>query len=317
MILDSTAYIRTLGWLGEVVAAGDAAWIERPLPWGDRDARGSWPYQSLPSEALLQGLCEPEAMTGRRCLTWTGVIRPDAGLTMDVNARLKTLAACCPLHWRPLKEHLGHVPDRAPARQRYSARTRRRLREAHRQLRVELEPFDDRHLCLATWQEALRRLRNIPHASSPTASHFAGLARLAAQQPSALSAITLRHRTDGSLCGVCLGAREDGDSPSWHAHSLLCDAQARRAFGAYALFDAAIECFGAVPIWWGGQPATAQGSGVWLFKQRFSNLSAPAHLLSLDLDPMRLREIRARRPLYVWLPDYRAPAVEMDDESRL
>ncbi|MTW23241.1 hypothetical protein [Allochromatium palmeri] len=311
VMLDSPAYFRTLGWLGKTSTTGEAAWLERPLPWGDWDARGSWPYQSLPSETLLQRLYEAEAANGQRLLTWTGVIRPDQGLAKDVNDRLKRLASHCASCWRPLKEHLGHVPDRPSARQHYSARTRRRLREAQRQLQVELEPLSEQHRCIATWQEALRRLRGIPRASSPDAAHFEGLIQLATEYPTALPTITLRHRSDGTLGGLCLAVQDASDSPSWHLHSLFCDARARKSFGAYTLFDTAIECWGAEPIWWGGQPATAEGVGIWRFKQRFSNASAPAHLLCLELDPTRLREIRASRPLYAWLPDYRDPVLEL------
>ncbi|WP_201223674.1 hypothetical protein [Halochromatium roseum] len=57
--------------------------------------------------------------------------------------------------------------------------------------------------------------------------------------------ITLRHRADNALCGLLLALHDRGEPSAWHAHSLLCDADARRAFGAYALFDAAIEHVGA------------------------------------------------------------------------
>lgn len=272
MILDRPAYVRTLGWLGQVVSAGDAAWIERPLPWGDWDARGSWPYQSLPSIDLLKRLSKVR-------------------------------------QWQPLKPHLCHRPDRPAARDGYSRRTRRRLHEAHQRLRVEREVLDQRHHTMARWQAQLQAARGIPQASSPDREHFMQLIALAAHDPREIAVITLRHRADNVLCGLLLALHDRGEPSAWHAHSLLCDSDARRAFGAYALFDAAIEHFGAEPIWWGGQPASAEG--VWRFKQRFSNASAPAHLMCLELDPERLQAVRLKRPGYRWLPDYRNPEVEM------
>ncbi len=315
MILDRPAYVRTLGWLGQVVCAGDAAWIERPLPWGDWDARGSWPYQSLPSIDLLEGLSgvrqrhQGSELDSRRLLTWTGVIRPDAVLDAAFEDRLAASATQSNWQWQPLKPHLCHRPDRPAARDGYSRRTRRRLHEAHQRLRVEREVLDQRHHTMARWQAQLQAARGIPQASSPDREHFMQLIALAARDPREIAVITLRHRADNVLCGLLLALHDRGEPSSWHAHSLLCDSDARRAFGAYALFDAAIEHFGAEPIWWGGQPASAEG--VWRFKQRFSNTSAPAHLMCLELDPERLQAVRLKRPGYRWLPDYRNPEVEM------
>ena len=163
---------------------------------------------------------------------------------------------------------------------------------------------------LSTWQEDVRRARGIPHASSPDAAHFAGLERVGDGDATTVCVIALRHRRDHALCGAIVALR-GGDPPGWHAHSALCAADAREGFAAHLLFDAALDVWGRDPIWWGGQPAGAAGAGVWRFKQRFANHSAPAHLLSIDLDPEGLQEVRGRLPTSPWLPDYRDPAAEM------
>ncbi len=113
------------------------------------------------------------------------------------------------------------------------------------------------------------------------------------------------------MCGALLLVGLGGAERSWHAHSLLSLPEARAEFGTYLLFAAAIDHLGTHPIWWGGQPAGANGAGVFQFKQRFANVSAPAHLLSIDLRPDALAKVRATRTGYAWLPDYRNPLDEM------
>jgi len=83
----------------------------------------------------------------------------------------------------------------------------------------------------------------------------------------------------------------------------------------YLLFDSALDLFRDWPLWWGGQPSSAASNGIWIFKSRFANDSAPVQLLSLDLDLEGLRFIRAKVPLSRWLPDYRDPSREMSSSG--
>lgn len=312
MIFDRHDYVQTLRWLGEPRAAGAVAWIERPVAEGGWDARGSWPYGSLPDTALVDALCHrgEEPGCARSLLTWTGVIRPDGAAAPSVACRLETIAERRPVHCRVLKDHLAHLPDRPCARAGYSSRTRRRLQEARGVFDVIAGPIRGHAAALAGWQETVRRARGIPRASSPDAEHFAGLERLGGGVATDVCLIALHRRHDRALCGGLVAVRGD-DSPVWHAHSALCDAEARRGFGAYLLFDTALDVFGDGPIWWGGQPSGSGGPGVWRFKQRFANHSAPVHLACIELDPDGLRAIRSKMPRTSWLPDYRDPAAEM------
>lgn len=312
MMFDRPDYVQTLHWLGSPQVAGNTAWIERPVAGGGWDARGSWPYGSLPGNTLLDALDQRSTHAGgaRSLLTWTGVVRPDCEPEPHLAMGLRMLAARRPLHWRVLKDHLAHLPNRPSARAAYSLRTRRRLREATDRFEIEVGPLREHATALAAWQDDVRHARRIPHTSSPDASHFAGLERLGRDAATAVCVIAVRHRHNHELCGAIVAVRS-GSPSGWHAHSALCSAAARGGFAAYLLFDTAIDVWGRDPVWWGGQPAGAAGAGVWRFKQRFANHSAPAHLLSIDLDPEGLREVRAQRPSSPWLPDYRDPAVEM------
>lgn len=143
------------------------------------------------------------------------------------------------------------------------------------------------------------------------AGPFFRLHRIAMETPECLRAIELRRRNDRALRAVFLLIKESGPNVSWHAHSLMSLDDARRCYGTYRLFIAAIDHLGRDPIWWGGQPAGLNGPVVFRFKQRFSNASAYASLVSIDLHPERLDAVRASYPLHTWLPDYRDPQDEM------
>ena len=302
MLFDDAGYMATLNWIGDPVSRNTGAYLARRIPGSPHwDARGSWPYQSAPDpEALHAMAARPDEVSGRRApLTWTGVIRPDRSLPEAPGAGLST-------HVRPLKSHLWHDPGATPAGANYSARTRRRLRHAGSVFDVRMRAFRDQWLAMSVWQDRLARRRNIPTVSSPDAAHFRGISRL---QPG-LTCIELRDRADGRLRGGLLFAFAS-DTGAWHAHSCLVDEGVREAFGSFLLYDTALERLGGRPIYWGGQPSGANGAGVFRFKQRFSNASAMAYLMSIDIARRELERLRASRPAYAWVPDYRNPGDEL------
>ncbi|HQL00444.1 MAG TPA: hypothetical protein PK090_06705 [Smithellaceae bacterium] len=314
LLYDTPEYFHALNWLGKPQASDHFAYVLRELPWGDIDARGSWPYQTFPDDAHIDKLTSGILFDGVKPLiplTWTGVIRPDFPVD-ELNQRLLNLKNRHRVHCTPLKSHLGHLPGVSPAHKSFSARTRRRLSLAEKTFFVDVgSSLTEIYEALGAWQDELRVERGIPRCSSPDQDHFAGLHRIAIKTPECLLAIELRRRSDRALRAAFLLTKESGRNTSWHAHSLLSREDARRCFGTYLLFVAVIDHLGCDPIWWGGQPAGLNGPGVFRFKQRFSNASAYAHLVSIDLHPERLRAVRASYPLHAWLPDYRDPQEEM------
>ena len=307
-------YYSTLAWLGRPVVDARVSFVKRRLPWGDVDARGSWPYQSIPTETQIKEL-QAAAWT-ELPLTWTGVIRPDCPAS-EISQRARSLEVIRPVQWLELKPHLCHLPQDEPASHRFSLRTRRRLAEAEGHFRIDISfSLDQAFEMIASWQEELHRARTIPNCSSPDRMHFSQLNELSSRIPGCICLITIRRRSNQEPQGALLLTRDTGPCPSWHAHSLLSTPDARRFFGTYLLMAAAIDHLGHDPIWWGGQPAGSTGSGIFRFKQRFSNGKAPAHLLSIDLQPERLSAVRAVQPTYNWLPNYRNPQEELRHQSR-
>jgi hypothetical protein len=120
----------------------------------------------------------------------------------------------------------------------------------------------------------------------------------------------LRDRLTDTACGALVLLRSD-DPSGWHAHSALCSGEARLHFVLYLLFDLALDLCRDSPFWWDGQPSSAAGNGIWTFKSRFANDSAPVPLPSFDLDLDALSLIRAKEPLGPWLPDCRNPSREL------
>jgi len=304
LFFDTSDYLDTLGWLGTAVHSSHGSTILRPATPDLKDARGSWPYQSPPSSTLLTSLAHEKL-----ALNLTAVIRPDISeraLESALHAPRKQFA----LTLRPLKDHLCHKAARPPARDSYSARTLRRLDEAGRIFTVQREVFDRSHLTIALWQERIRLRRNVPHISSPDAAHFAALAELPTPVKDAMACITLRRRKGGTLAGIFL-TMQDTATGSWHAHSALSEEAAIREYGNYLLFDGAIEILKGQDLWFGGAPGGANGAGVFRFKQRFANHSAPAHIISVDLDSKRLDSLRAEYGCFDFLPNYRDPRAEL------
>jgi hypothetical protein len=171
-LFDKIEYFETLKWLGKSEHYAQGSLINRSLPYGMQDARGSWPYQSLPTLPFLN-----EVAKSQKVVNTTTVIRPD--LSSDkcnhVIANIKQHYTCTLL---PLKEHLCHNASLTPAREAYSSRTNKRINLAKKELSVQRETFSNNHMVIAYWQKELQQIRNIPYISSPDKAHFSLLSRL-------------------------------------------------------------------------------------------------------------------------------------------
>ena len=303
LAFETAHYFETLGWLGRGLDTPHGSALLRRFGTGHWDARGSWPYQAFPSVLLLDELRQAPDYAP---LTYTTVIRPDIGADIAATAlaeiRRRFTAEC-----RALKPHLGHRPDLPHCRDHYSRRTRRRLEHAARLFSIECGPLTPEHAVLSTWQDRIRARRSIDEASSPDAGHFAGLIAAYADRRDELACLTLRWRKTGEVAGAFLFFADVGGE-SWHAHSFLVDDAARAEFGTFCLFDAALDLLGDRDLWFGGAPSGENGAGVFAFKQRFSNASAEACILCVDLNEPALRHVRATSGVFPWLPNYREQA---------
>jgi hypothetical protein len=302
LLFDSSRYIDQLGWLGRTIATPAGSVLLRRFGGFRWDARGSWPYQSLPTIAQLRALRDLSAYMP---LSFTTAIRPDTdpGAT---EAGLATIRGQFRAEYRALKVHLGHSPLRPPARDAYSRRTRRRLNHAAGVFFVAREDLTVEHAVMAGWQRRVKELRSIADASSPDPAHFAGLIASFGGRNETTACVALRRRDAGTLAGVFL-LFADLSKRSWHAHSFLMDPDALRDFGSYLLFDRTLEILGERPVWFGGAPSGGNGDGVFVFKRRFANVTGQAHILSVDLNDAGLAKVRSDFRTYSWLPDYRVP----------
>ncbi len=299
ILFDKPEYVSALTWLGEPLHFGNESVLMRQLPQGLVDARGSWPYQSLPSAELIGWLRHL-----RQPLSLTWVISPDVP-NSEIEAFHTDMQSTLVL----LKAHLCHRASGVPAWQRYSARTRRRLDLAAKSLVVTREIFPAAPDVVTAWQNKLRDRRRIPKVSSPDHAHFKGLFEIARQSDD-VAFFSLRWRNHGGYCGVFLACRDETKG-TWHAHTALVDDQARPIFGMYLLFDTVLRTLAGSDIWLGGAPNSPNGLGVYRFKQRFANNHAPAKLLYVELDPRAANRVRAQHGTYAFIPDYRNPDVEL------
>lgn len=299
---DHPTYVKTLSWLGKPIVTEFDAVISRPFHSLYHDLRGSWPYQSMPGVDQIARIAQ-----STDALSYTFVLRPDID-EKCFQTNVEKIRAVFTTDVRELKAHLGHVPDRTAARSQYSERTILRLIEAEKIFQVEREPIASSCAQLSVWQDRIAVLRQIPRTSSPDSAHFKGLATAEHSENMETAAMTLRWRRSGNLAGVFLLFR--GTDGSWHAHSFLVEPEAMKSHGTHILFDQSVNQFGAQPIWFGGAPAGPSGQGVFQFKKRFSNISRPARIVSVDLDTHRLAKVRAEFGTHAWLPNYRNPAAE-------
>ncbi len=302
LLFDTPRYIDLLGWLGRIVVTPAGRAVLRRFDGSHWDARGSWPYQSLPAIEQLQALRD---LAGFAPLSLTAVIRPDTDPEVAATG-LATIRKQFRTEFRPLKRHLGHSPARPPARDGYLRRTRRRLDHAAGVFSAEREDLSADHEVMSGWQCRLKALRSIADASSPVPAHFSGLIAAFGGRNETSACVVLRRRDSGALTGVFLFF-SDISGRSWHAHSFLVDAGALRDFGAYLLFDRAIDILGERPVWFGGAPSGENGMGVLTFKRRFANMTGQAQILSVDLQDAGLAKVRSNHRTFSWLPDYRAP----------
>lgn len=302
LLFDNPRYFDLLGWLGRPVASPAGSAVLRRFDGFHWDARGSWPYQSLPSIEQLQALRD---LPGFAPLSFTAVIRPDTDPEVS-GVALEAIREHFCTEFRTLKVHLGHSPALPQAREAYSRRTRKRLNHAASVFFVEREDMFLDHEVISRWQYRLKEWRSIADSSSPDSGHFAGLIEVFGRQKETNACVVLRRRDSGALAGVFLFF-SDLSKRSWHAHSFLVDAGALRDFGSFLLFDRAIEILGDRTVWFGGAPSGGNGNGVFNFKRRFANFSGQAHILSVDLNDAELEKVRSNYRNFPWLPNYRAP----------
>lgn len=303
LAFDDPAYIESLSWLGQPRLIGGIAAVARAFGPSHHDLRGSWPYQSMLSFDQIAKVAD----TGRG-LSYTIVVRPDVDGN-QIERELGMIGSRFAVTHRILKKHLSHLPDSPPARQRYSGRTKLRLAEAEAIFSVEQEAIGPSHRILSEWQDRLAVLRHIPRISSPDLAHFQSLVQAGMKNLLDISAMTLRWKRSGTIAGIFLLLA--GADRTWHGHSFLVEPDAIKNHGTYMLFDRTITTLGDRPIWFGGAPAGPNGQGVFNFKERFSNASSPARIVSIDLDRQALERVRAQSGTFAWLPNYRDPAVEI------
>ncbi len=302
-LFDRPEYINSLKWLGTPWHHPAGSVVLRRAPLGMIDARGSWPYQSVLSEELVAAL---QRVNGLLTLTCVSAPSTQAAVIEACGDKLRSVVL-------PLKEHLCHRAKAPPAWESYSARTNRRLDLAREELVVTQEIFVPPPEIIAEWQETLRCRRRIAHSSSPDLAHFRGLRDIGLTS-SDIVCLTLRWRRNGTACGVFL-AGHDPANGAWHAHTALACADARAAFGMYLLFDEAIRVFRHSDLWLGGAPGGENGQGVYRFKQRFANYAAAAYILSIELDPLAVEQVRKHTGIHTFLPDYRDPKIELRYED--
>lgn len=303
LAFDQARYIDSLSWLGQPRSLGEMAAIECPFGETYHDLRGSWPYQTLPPADRIAQIAAAD-----RALTYTLVVRPDVD-EGRITGQLNAIGDHFAFTHRVLKAHLAHLPDRPPARHGYSGRTRLRLAEAETIFSVEREAIGPSHRVLSEWQDDLAVLRQIPRISSPDRVHFESLIQLGMTGELDIAAMTLRWKRSGVIAGIFLLLA--GADRSWHGHSFLVEPEAIKKNGTYLLFDRTMTSLGDRPLWFGGAPAGPNGQGVFHFKERFSNASSPARIVSIDLDPRALERVRSDVGTFAWLPNYRNPAHEI------
>lgn len=303
LAFDYFCYVKSLSWLGKPREIGGLATIEREFGPNHCDLRGSWPYQSLPTLHQVQMLADNTS-----ALSYTFVVRPDV-VQHKLSSEIKRISVDFSTVNKQLKDHLACMPNGNYPWDNYSKRTKQRLSKASTKFIVRREIISFEHNALSEWQRRLSSYRNIPKISTPDANHFEGIIQLGMDKKLNVCPMTLRWKENGSLAGLfILLSGQDG---SWHAHSFLVKPEAISEHGAYLLFETTVKELWGKPIWFGGAPAGANGTGVFNFKKRFSNYSLPAHIVSIDLRPKDLDRIRNETGKFNWLPDYRDPKTEL------
>lgn len=302
-LCDLPEYIDSLSWLGTPVQYNKEAVIKRELQYSMCDARGSWPYQSLPPISLLDELSINDI------INLTVVIKPDINIDhiLSFKNQINHQYSCTVI---PLKPHLCHSSELQPASQTYSSRTIKRLSAAIKEFTVQREEYSSIHFKICEWQNKLRTIRKVPQISSPDNLHFYALADIKSSLKNGIGCITLRHRGNGEMAGILL-AIMDNSNNSWHAHSALTSDLARSHYGSYLLFHSFSTLLNGNKHWLGGQPGSSSGNGVFNFKRKFANKTENAHIISVDILPDHVENIRSLLGTYSYLPSYRNPEIEL------
>jgi hypothetical protein len=294
---DQLDYLESCSWLGEPKLGA----IIRPVYQTEfYDAKGVWPYQSLPDLDFFEKLKDLEQAP----LTWSSPLTPGR----DLNA--KKLEENFKLQLSSLKPVYYHDPEKSPATDRYSKRTRQKLRKAERHGLLRTEALTEEISAkFWEWQSEVNALRAVPFLSAPDANHFQVIEQYA--QTLGATCFSVRSKLTNELWALCL-LFFDPLTEDWHAHSFLSSAEGRRHYATYLLAHGINAHLGLKhKIYWGGTPSGSQGAGVTTFKQRFVNSETPLFMLAVVLNAKDHEKAIADLGAHRWLPQYRSPALEL------
>jgi len=288
---DTLAYAATLPHLGTpfTVDGWPSPLLKCAIPGAPDtfDAIAPWPY-CTPAESS-QGALVYNALQAQGFVTWRAFFRPD----VPFNAATWRQAGFTPVL---LKEHFVFDPTRAwPA---HSAKTRYNMRRGRRLWYVEPIALADHYHTIAAYHEQLVHSRHFSTLAALPPTHFAALATL----PN----VHVLGAWDKEGLGAALITLHNAESV--HFHVIVGAARAYQRCAFYALYQAAIEGWGASrTIYLGGAPSSPNGQGIARFKGRFANRRAPVYMLQAVLDAERCQQLvtACRRSPAKWFPPYR------------
>ncbi|WP_419897871.1 hypothetical protein [Roseomonas sp. USHLN139] len=286
--LTTLAYCRSLPHLGEARDPGASGMplMIREIPGtGLRDAVGPWPYGGAPTAQAFAGLLARLREEGLVSLTL--FIRPD-----EDEAALAALRRWAEV--RPLKEHF--VLDPLLPRPAPGPRTRRNLARAGRCCRIEALPAHRLAALGPVFQAALRARRVLSGYADVPPEHFAALA--------GMEGVAVMAAVDAEGPAALLVAlRAAGET---HLLHLLSLPRAVPSCATYLLVETALRDWSRDGrVYLGGAPSSADGPGIARFKSRWSNRTAPVHLLGAILDPAAYASLARGRSPGSFFPAYR------------
>ncbi|MFN3808135.1 MAG: GNAT family N-acetyltransferase [Asticcacaulis sp.] len=244
--------------------AWQAALIIRPVPGGGFDALGSYPMTPLTKDAdIASGL---SALVKEDLISVCLV--PDPLLSPPMEALSHDLA------WiRPFKSHLLIEGAYAPTKHH-----RDRIRRGQRRCRIESAPL---HVWYDEWvalYAGLVEQRSITGMANFSKDYFRQLSAMADIQ--AFAAFC-----DDRMAGMTLWFACDGVV---YNHLTACNALGYANGAAFALYDAAITHFaseGVINLGGGAGTSNSDESGLFAFKEGFSNSRVMAHICGHVLSP--------------------------------